>query len=30
MVAPGFLKNPDVIHWLDGVEPTWPLLTFER
>jgi hypothetical protein len=20
MVAPGFLKNPEVIHWLGGVE----------
>jgi len=29
MVAPGFLKNPGVIHWLGGVEPAWTLLTFE-
>ena len=29
MVAPGFLKNPGVIHWLGGAEPAWTLLTFE-
>jgi len=29
MVAPGFLKNPEVTHWLGGVEPAWTLLTFE-
>jgi hypothetical protein len=29
MVAPGFLKNPEVAHWLGGVEPAWTLLTFE-
>jgi len=23
MVAPGFLKNPGVIHWLGGAEPAW-------
>src|SRR5947209_6633881 len=29
MVAPGFLTNPEVRRWLDGVEPAWMLLDFE-
>jgi hypothetical protein len=29
MVAPGFLKNHDVVHWLNGVEPAWTMLEFE-
>ena len=29
MEAPWFLKNPEVIHWLGGVEPAWSLLIFE-
>src|ERR1700724_2645122 len=26
MVAPGFLKNPKVRRWLNGVEPAWTTL----
>lgn len=26
MVAPGFLENPDVQRWLNGVEPAWTTL----
>ena len=26
MVAPGFLENPEVRLWLDGVEPVWTML----
>ena len=29
MVAAGFLQDPRVQGWLDGVEPAWTLLTFE-
>jgi hypothetical protein len=29
MVAEDFLQNPRVREWLDGVKPTWTLLTFE-
>src|SRR6266403_3695951 len=29
MVAPGFLENPDVRRWLDGVEPAWTMLEFD-
>ncbi len=28
MVAPGFLQNPEVRRWLDGVEPAWAMLDF--
>src|ERR1700738_3294503 len=26
MVAPGFLANPEVRRWLNGVEPAWTML----
>ena len=29
MVAPGFLENPEVGRWLDGVEPAWTMLEFD-
>jgi len=29
MVAPGFLANPEVRRYLDGIEPAWTLLDFE-
>ena len=29
MVAPGFLENPEVRRWLDGVEPAWTVLEFD-
>ena len=29
MVNPGFLKNDNVIEWLDGVEPYWSYLEFD-
>jgi hypothetical protein len=29
MVAPGFLENPEVRRWLDGVEPAWTMLNFD-
>src|SRR6202035_1088800 len=28
MVAPGFLENPEVRRWLNGVEPAWTTLEF--
>jgi hypothetical protein len=28
MVAPGFLHNPEVRRWLNGVEPAWTMLEF--
>ena len=28
MVAPGFLQNPEVRRWLNGVEPAWTTLEF--
>jgi hypothetical protein len=28
MVAPGFLQNPEVRRWLNGVEPAWTMLEF--
>src|SRR5215469_16736764 len=29
MVAPGFLANPEVRRWLNGVEPAWTILEFD-
>ncbi len=29
MVAPGFLTNPDVLRWLNGVEPVWTVLEYD-
>ncbi len=29
MVTPGFLANPEVRRWLNGVEPAWTMLEFE-
>ena len=29
MVAPGFLANPEVRRWLNGVEPAWTMLDFD-
>src|SRR6266404_3987399 len=29
MVAPGFLENPEVRRWLNGVEPAWTMLEFD-
>ena len=29
MVAPGFLQNPEVRQWLNGVEPAWTMLEFD-
>jgi hypothetical protein len=29
MVSPGFLANPEVRRWLDGVEPAWTMLEFD-
>lgn len=29
MTRPGFLNNPEVIAWLDGIEPAWTLLDFD-
>src|SRR5215469_8345081 len=29
MVAPGFLANPEVRRWLNGVEPAWTMLEFD-
>ena len=29
MVSPGFLENPEVREWLNGVEPAWTMLDFD-
>ncbi len=29
MVAPGFLEDPEVRQWLNGVEPAWTILEFD-
>jgi len=29
MVAPGFLANPEVRQWLNGIEPVWTMLDFD-
>jgi hypothetical protein len=29
VVAPGFLENPEVRRWLNGVEPAWTMLEFD-
>jgi hypothetical protein len=29
VVAPGFLQNPEVCRWLNGVEPAWTILDFD-
>jgi hypothetical protein len=29
MVAPGFLENPEVRRWLNGVEPAWKILDYD-
>ena len=29
MVSPGFLENPEVRRWLNGVEPAWTMLEFD-
>jgi hypothetical protein len=29
MVAPGFLENPEVRRWLNGIEPAWTMLEFD-
>jgi len=29
VVAPGFLENPEVRRWLNGVEPAWTILDFD-
>jgi hypothetical protein len=29
MVAPGFLANPEVRRWLNGIEPAWTMLDFD-
>ena len=29
MVSPGFLANPEVRRWLNGVEPAWTMLDFD-
>lgn len=28
VVAPGFLQNPEVRQWLNGIEPAWTMLDF--
>jgi hypothetical protein len=28
MVAPGFLANPEVLRWLNGIEPAWTMLEY--
>ena len=29
MVAEDFLRDPQVLQWLGGIEPAWTLLTFD-
>ena len=29
VVAPGFLQNPEVRQWLNGVEPAWTMLDYD-
>src|SRR5260370_16994793 len=29
VVAPGFLQDPEVRRWLNGVEPAWTMLDFD-
>jgi hypothetical protein len=29
VVAPAFLKNPEVRRWLNGIEPAWTMLEFD-
>jgi hypothetical protein len=29
LVAPGFLSNPEVQQWLNGIEPAWTMLDFD-
>jgi hypothetical protein len=29
VVAPGFLQNPEVRRWLNGIEPIWTMLEFD-
>ena len=29
MVAPGFLDRPDVVRWLNGIEPAWTVLDYD-
>jgi hypothetical protein len=29
VVAPGFLQNPEVRRWLNGIEPAWTMLEFD-
>jgi hypothetical protein len=29
VVAPGFLQNPEVRQWLNGIEPAWTMLEFD-
>jgi hypothetical protein len=29
MVVPGFLENPEVRRWLNGIEPAWTMLEFD-
>jgi hypothetical protein len=29
VVAPGFLDNPEVRQWLNGIEPAWTMLEFD-
>jgi hypothetical protein len=29
MVSPGFLANPEVRRWLNGIEPAWTILDFD-
>jgi hypothetical protein len=29
MVAPGFLAEPEIRRWLNGIEPAWTVLDFD-